>query len=90
MKTEIVPIGNSKGVRIPKALLEECGLNGTVNLRAEKGRLIIERPRKPREGWEESIKRSIAKHGMPEMLWPDDMHDEFDADWEWPEELKEK
>jgi antitoxin component of MazEF toxin-antitoxin module len=41
MKTSIITIGNSKGVRIPKPLLEESGLSGTVELKAVKGKISI-------------------------------------------------
>ena len=41
MKTSIITIGNSKGVRIPKPLLEESGLKGAVELKASKGEIKI-------------------------------------------------
>jgi antitoxin component of MazEF toxin-antitoxin module len=41
MKTSIITIGNSKGVRIPKPLLEESGLSGSVELKAVKGKISI-------------------------------------------------
>ncbi len=41
MKAAIITIGNSKGVRIPKPLLEESGLGGEVELKAEKGQIKI-------------------------------------------------
>ena len=54
MRTRIVRIGNSQGVRIPKLLLEEVGLDGDVELRVEEGRLVIENVREPRAGWEKA------------------------------------
>lgn len=41
MKSSIIDIGNSKGVRIPKPLLEESGLKGYVELKAKKGEIKI-------------------------------------------------
>lgn len=41
MKASIITIGNSKGVRIPKPLLEESGLSGDVELKAIKGKISI-------------------------------------------------
>ncbi len=41
MKASIITIGNSKGVRIPKPLLEESGLSGNVEIRAVKGKISI-------------------------------------------------
>jgi len=86
MKTEIIPIGNSKGIRIPKAVLEECGFNGTVNLEVKNGRLIVSKGRKPREGWDEALERSMQKHGAPELIWPENMQDDFDKDWTCPQQ----
>ncbi len=47
MKSAIVKIGNSQGVRIPKRLLEEAGISGPVELRAEVGRIVVERTDHP-------------------------------------------
>jgi antitoxin MazE len=43
MKTRLVPIGNSRGIRLPKAILEQCQITGEVDL-AVKGRKIIMTP----------------------------------------------
>ena len=52
MKTKIVRIGNSRGVRIPKPLLEEAGLDDEVELRVDESRIVIEAVSSPRQGWE--------------------------------------
>ncbi len=41
MNTSIIKIGNSKGVRIPKALLQQSGLSGDVTITAKKGEIKI-------------------------------------------------
>lgn len=41
MKSKIIPIGNSKGVRIPKPALEESGLDGDVDIVVKKGEIKI-------------------------------------------------
>ncbi len=51
MKTCIVRIGNSQGVRIPKPLLEQTGLQGEVEITAEQDALVIRPTRRPRKGW---------------------------------------
>jgi len=55
MRTKIIRVGNSHGIRIPRPLLEQVGLKDTVELRAEEGRLIIRPGRALREGWEEAF-----------------------------------
>jgi len=50
MKSRIVQIGNSRGIRLPKVLLEEAQLTDEVELDAEPGRIVIRRGRRPRAG----------------------------------------
>jgi antitoxin MazE len=53
MLVSIIRIGNSKGIRLPKALLEQCEIDNAVELEV-KGKEIVLRPTKkrPREDWE--------------------------------------
>lgn len=61
MKTRIVRIGNSKGIRIPKPILEESGLDGEVELEARDGQIIVRTAERPRQGWEAAFRRMAAK-----------------------------
>ena len=82
MKTQIVPIGNSRGVRIPKALLELCHVQTTVNL-SVKGQAIIIRPvkRRPRAGWDVAFKK-MHDHHEDQPFIPDDLELDLGS-WEW-------
>jgi antitoxin MazE len=81
---EIVRIGNSHGVRIPKAIREQAGLTGRVTMTVADNALVIRAERKPREGWEEAIAKVIAEHGHDEPVWPDYMQNDFDdTEWTW-------
>ena len=51
MITKIVPIGNSRGIRIPKAMLDHCGFGDEVDLQAKNGALILRPIKVPRAGW---------------------------------------
>jgi antitoxin MazE len=51
-KTRIVRIGNSRGIRVPKLLLDHADLPEEVELRAEPGRLIVSGTARLRAGWE--------------------------------------
>jgi hypothetical protein len=53
MKTKIVKIGNSRGIRLPKAILEASGLEGEVELVMQKEGVLIRSARHPRDGWQE-------------------------------------
>ena len=44
MKVNLVPIGNSKGIRIPKSVLEQCSFNKEAELVVE-GNKIVLKPR---------------------------------------------
>ncbi|MEJ2218958.1 MAG: AbrB/MazE/SpoVT family DNA-binding domain-containing protein [Gemmatimonadota bacterium] len=62
MKAKIVRIGNSQGVRIPKPLLDEAGLEGEVELRLVESGIVIERASAARTGWEQAA-RSVRERG---------------------------
>ena len=81
IKTRIVAIGNSHGIRIPKPLLEQAGLADEVELHAEDGRIIIAAARQPRAGWAEAAARASAQ-GDDQLL--DTPAPAFDTEeWEW-------
>jgi antitoxin MazE len=60
MKTGLVRIGNSRGIRLPKPLIEQCRLGDTVELRIEKDRLVISPHRAPRQDWDEAFRAAGA------------------------------
>ena len=67
IKARIVNIGNSRGIRIPKLLLEEANLIDEVELEVEEGQLILRRPSHPRSDWEERF-RQMARRGDDRLL----------------------
>jgi antitoxin MazE len=83
MKTRIVRIGNSQGIRIPKPLLEESGLGEEVELVVRQNEIIIRAAEKRRNGWAEAFQR-MAAAGDDELLDPEAVDSAWDAeDWEW-------
>ncbi len=62
MRTSIVRIGNSQGIRIPKVIIEQCQLGPDVELEVENKKLIIRSASLPREGWEEKF-QAMAMSG---------------------------
>jgi antitoxin MazE len=95
MRTRIVRIGNSRGIRIPKRLLEQTGLGPEVELEVQGQQIIIRRASHPREGWEESIIRAqgeaTPEDEQEEAALLRDMEamgpTEFDRfEWEWPDD----
>ena len=80
-KVQIIKIGNSQGIRIPKALIEQCGFSSEVELRVEEGKLIISKAT-VREGWEESF-REMAESGDDELLLGDFANQFDEEEWQW-------
>lgn len=60
MKARIVKIGNSRGIRIPKPLLEQTGLAEEVELEVDGDRLVIRPATGAREGWGEAFAAMAA------------------------------
>jgi antitoxin MazE len=68
MKTRIVSIGRLQAIRIPKRLLEQTGLSGEVEIRAEGRTLLIRPGSRPRSTWAAAF-REMARRGEDELLW---------------------
>lgn len=84
MKTRIVRIGNSQGIRIPKPLLEQTGLRDEVELSVQDDALIIRAARKPRAGWAAAF-QEMARRGDDAMLdnAPPSLSSWDEDEWEW-------
>ena len=81
-KTRIVRIGNSRGIRIPKTLLDQADLPDEVELHAEPGRLVVQAVRHARSGWAAAAKRMRARG--EDRLLDDPTSTTFDRqDWKW-------
>jgi antitoxin MazE len=82
MKSEIIAIGNSKGVRIPKPVLEHCGIKKEILMDIEDQQIVI-RParRKPRAGWAEAFAR-MGRRGDDSLLIDDKLGLDME-DWKW-------
>ena len=83
VKTRIVRIGNSQGVRIPKILLDQTNLGEEVELEVEQGRIVIRASRPLREGWDKQFKLmadtgddSLLDEDLAATIWDED-------EWEW-------
>jgi antitoxin MazE len=67
MKTRIVRIGNSRGIRIPKLLLDQTGLSDEVEIDARGDSLIIRAAQRPRSGWADAF-GEMARRGDDRLL----------------------
>ena len=81
MRTRIVKIGNSQGIRIPKPLLEQAGLDGDVELVLEGGVLVV-KPAQARQGWDGAF-QAMAEEGDDRLLDASDGTRFDDEEWTW-------
>jgi antitoxin MazE len=84
MKSRIVKIGNSRGIRLPKPLLDQTGIIEDVELEVDKGRIIIRALSNPRAGWDAAFK-AMAETGDDAMIDDADalFHSWDEEEWEW-------
>jgi antitoxin MazE len=81
-KARIVRIGNSKGIRVPKVLLDQAQLPEDVELYAEPGLLVVRAARRPRSGWAEAAK--MMRPRGHDTLLDEPTGTRFDQeDWKW-------
>lgn len=63
MKTRLVRIGNSRGIRLPKLVIEEAGLSDEVELRVRPGAIVIAPATGPRAEWAKAARRLRERGG---------------------------
>jgi antitoxin MazE len=81
-KARIVRIGNSRGIRVPKLLLEQAQLPDEVELSAEPGQLIVRAGRRPRTGWADAA-RAMRERDQDYLLDQPTPTRFEDKDWVW-------
>jgi antitoxin MazE len=80
MELSIINIGNSKGIRIPKTILEKYNINDKIELILEDDRIILKPETKPRKDWEKAFKR-MHENGDDQLLISDVFEDENLEEW---------
>lgn len=82
MKAKIIKIGNSKGVRLPKSIIQEVGLGDEVMLEASKGTIVIRPISAARANWGSEFE-AMARKGDDKLLLPDSQTSWEREDWQW-------
>jgi len=80
MEVSIIKIGNSKGIRLSKTLLEKYNIRDTVDLILEKGQIIIKPVAVPRKGWDKAFMEMNA-NGDDDLLINELFDDEDFDEW---------
>ena len=82
MLISVVQIGNSKGIRLPKSIIEQCEINDKLDMEIKDNAIILKAvKKKPRDGWGEKFKM-MTENGDDKLA----IEDSIDIDmknWEW-------
>lgn len=81
MRVGIISIGNSKGIRIPKAILEQCRFSQEAELEVQGNALLIRPVEKTRQGWDEAFQ--LMHERKEDALVINDALDMEMENWEW-------
>ena len=82
MKTKLVRIGNSRGIRLSKGIIDQAGLTEEVDLSVRQGSIVIARVSAARSGWAEAA-RQMRQH-KEDVLLDSPVSTKFDEkEWKW-------
>jgi antitoxin MazE len=80
MEISVIKIGNSKGFRLSKALIDKYNIKDKVELILEKGYIILKPVSSPRKGWDQQFKK-MSEEGEDQLLFNDVFKDENLEEW---------
>lgn len=82
MVVSVVQIGNSRGVRLPKVILDQLEISDKLDMEVENSRIILKPiPHQARQGWDAAFQQMNAK-GDDVMMLPEEPESK-DLEWEW-------
>ena len=85
MEIDLIAIGNSQGIRIPKTILLQCGFGKRVELQVEDNKIVLTPLNHPRAGWDQAFQQ-MALLNDEDPFMPDYLSDDFDEnEWTWGE-----
>lgn len=82
MRAKLVSVGNSKGIRIPKTLIEQCNLQSEVQLEVRNGVLVIRSEKISRRGWAVAF-QEMAKQADDRLVDSDTPTTWDKKEWKW-------
>ncbi len=80
MEASIIKIGNSKGLRLSKTILEKYNIKDKVELILEKGQIIIKPITIPRKNWDIQFQK-MSENGDDQLLMNDVFEDDHLEEW---------
>ena len=83
MRSRIIQVGNSRGVRLPKTVLEQAHLTEEIEIEVEADQVVIRSAHVPRQGWDEAFRR-MAERGDDVLMDGTVTLTSFDeSEWKW-------
>jgi len=85
MKTKVIKIGNSRGIRIPRHMLEESGLKNEVEIEVENYRIILTSASKVRENWDLAYQKMSENKDdvLLDEVFLENTNSWDNEEWEW-------
>ncbi len=84
MRVHIIKIGNSRGIRIPKPILEQTGIDEEVELEVKNNQIIIRPVSNPRDGWDIAYKTMSEEEDDKLLQVAENVSHSWDDDeWQW-------
>ena len=80
MELSVIKIGNSKGIRLSKTMIDKYNIKDTVDVILEKEQIVIKPVSRPRTGWEDAFMK-MNKNGDDKLLIDDVFDDEIHEEW---------
>jgi antitoxin MazE len=80
MEVSVIKIGNSRGIRFSKTMIERYNIKDTVDLILDKGQIIIKPLSRPRKGWEQAF-MEMHQNGDDKLIINDIFEDESLEEW---------
>lgn len=80
MNIPIIPIGNSKGIRLSKTILEKYSIQDSLEIILEEDYIVLKPSTQPRQGWDQAFKK-MNEEGDDQLLLPDLFEDENLEEW---------
>ena len=80
MEVSVIKIGNSRGIRLSKTIIERYNIRDTVEMILDKGHIIIKPLSRSRKGWDKAF-MEMHENGDDKLIMPDIFEEENLAEW---------
>jgi len=83
MILKVIEIGNSKGIRLPQALIKNYGIADEIKVELNADGILLKPIKSTRNGWEEQFKNAANPISTDEKAWLEPTNKFDEEDWQW-------